>query len=106
VNGTYYNAINWPAYAGATSYDVYRVVGGATQGKIFNRLASYWWTGVNDTGLTGDGSAIPNRWMNLATGPSGSADVTTYETNATSYGTSVTWDLYDVTEQTVLAQAT
>ena len=106
LNGTYYNAINWPAYPGALHYDVYRIAGGTTQGKIFIRAGSYWWTGVNDTGLTGDGFPAPNRWMNLATGPSGSADVTGYETNAVSYGTVVTWELYDVTEQLVLAQVT
>lgn len=56
--------------AGATSYDVYRTVGGATQGKIgsipiINGAYAVVFTsgGINyqfsDTGLAGDGSAVP-----------------------------------------------
>ena len=47
--------ISWTAVTGATSYDVYRTTGGATQGKIGNSTT----TSFEDTGLTADASTAP-----------------------------------------------
>jgi hypothetical protein len=53
LSATNYNIITITAVAGATSYNIYRTTGGATQGLIGNS------TGVvfNDTGLTASGAA-------------------------------------------------
>jgi hypothetical protein len=51
---TAFNTINWNAVPGATSYDVFRTVGGATQGKIANVPAPQ--TSLVDTGLVADGT--------------------------------------------------
>lgn len=51
-----YNALSWSAVTGAASYDVYRTVGGATQGKILSAAAV---TALNDTGLAGGGETAP-----------------------------------------------
>lgn len=67
LSSTNYNVITWPFVSGAGSYDIYRTVGGATQGKIGNVLAAVVpGTGVqsptfalNDTGLAGDGTTAP-----------------------------------------------
>jgi hypothetical protein len=48
-----YNIITITAVTGATSYDVYRITGGATQGKIGNSTALTF----NDTGLAASGAA-------------------------------------------------
>ena len=50
------NLIAWVAIAGATVYDVYRTVGGATQGLIATAGNV---TSIMDTGLTGDASTAP-----------------------------------------------
>lgn len=55
LSGVNYNAITWAQVAGATSYDVYRVTGGGTQGKIANTANLT----LNDTGLAGDSSTAP-----------------------------------------------
>jgi hypothetical protein len=49
---TAYNTISWSAVDGAKSYDVYRVIGGTSQGRI----ATTTQTTLDDTGLNGDGS--------------------------------------------------
>lgn len=46
------NVITWTAVTGATSYDVYRTAGGATQGKIGTVSAPT--VTLDDTGLAGD----------------------------------------------------
>lgn len=46
LDGTNYNTITWAAVTGATSYDVIRVTGGATQGKLTNTVS----TSYNDQG--------------------------------------------------------
>lgn len=49
LSGTNYNALSWPAVAGATGYDVIRVTGGTSQGSIsLNQVG----TTLSDTGLT------------------------------------------------------
>lgn len=58
LNGINYIQIHWTQVAGAWSYNVYRTVGGTTQGNIKNVLQSTVST-VNDTGLTGDGTSLP-----------------------------------------------
>ncbi len=47
-----FNALSWSAVTGAASYEVYRTVGGATQGRIYAGAA----LAVNDTGLVAAGS--------------------------------------------------
>ena len=64
-----FNRTTWVFPTGATTIDVYRVVGGATQGKIGTLTAP---TAVlDDTGLPGDGktasTALPNRGEGVAT---------------------------------------
>jgi hypothetical protein len=53
LSGTNYNAISWSAVTNAASYDVYRTVGGAAQGRIATSITT---TTLNDTGLTASGS--------------------------------------------------
>ena len=50
-----FNALSWGAVSGAESYEVYRTVGGATQGRIYAGPA----LAVDDTGLVGNGAAVP-----------------------------------------------
>lgn len=57
LDGTNYNVITWAPITGALSYDIYRTVGGATQGKIGNVI--YPTTSLNDTGLAGDAATAP-----------------------------------------------
>lgn len=65
LNTTNYNVIHIQATAGAWGFDVYRTVGGATQGKIGTALATDYSGGgtgylsFNDTGLTGDATTAP-----------------------------------------------
>jgi hypothetical protein len=51
-----YNALSWAAGPAGTVTDVYRTVGGATQGKIATGLTV---TSLNDTGLAGGGETAP-----------------------------------------------
>ena len=51
-----YNALSWSAVSGAASYDVYRTVGGATQGKIASATTAL---SLSDTGLAGGGETAP-----------------------------------------------
>jgi hypothetical protein len=99
LSGTFFNQIVWAATAGASSYDVWQVQG-FLNGFLKNVSVIY----SNDTGFEGNGAAIPAHFFNLTTGPSGSADITGYVNDAISYGTTVTWEVYDVTETLVLAQ--
>ena len=55
LNGSNFNRLTWTAITGATDYDIYRVTGGATQGKIATVTA----TTIDDTGLVGDASSAP-----------------------------------------------
>ena len=55
LSGSVYNTLAWAAVTGAVSYDVYRTVGGATQGYIGNTSLLTF----NDTGLTGNGWTAP-----------------------------------------------
>lgn len=43
-NATINNKIDWASVTGATTYNVYRTVGGATQGKIANALSALTYT--------------------------------------------------------------
>lgn len=54
---TNYNHVTWTDAVGAASYDVYRTVGGATQGKIGTVLAGV--QAFDDTGLVADGATAP-----------------------------------------------
>lgn len=56
-----YNDIHCPAQPGAVSTDIYRTVGGGTQGKIANQLATAYFSGsdLHDTGLSGDATTPP-----------------------------------------------
>jgi hypothetical protein len=51
-----YNQLTWTAVPYASSYDVYRTVGGATTGKIVSATTS---TTANDTGLAGGSETAP-----------------------------------------------
>lgn len=53
------NRVTWNPVPGAASYDVYRTVGGAAQGKIGNVVASASPLKLDDTGLTGDTTTAP-----------------------------------------------
>lgn len=55
LSATNFNHLVITAVTGAASYDVYRTVGGATQGKIGNTTSLTF----NDTGLVGDGGTAP-----------------------------------------------
>lgn len=54
LSSSNYNAVSWAAVTGANSYDLYRTVGGATQGKIASSLST---TSFNDQGATASGTA-------------------------------------------------
>ena len=56
LSATNYNVLTLTAVTGAASYNIYRTVGGATQGLIGNTTSLTF----NDTGLTGDGSTAPS----------------------------------------------
>lgn len=58
LTGTNFNTITWTAVNGATSYNVYRTVGGASQGNIASVSAPT--VTKNDTGLTGSGASPTN----------------------------------------------
>jgi hypothetical protein len=62
LTGVNLNRLTWPAVTGAATYDVYRTVGGATQGAIATGLTVLT---LDDTGLAGDGAAVPT----VAVGP-------------------------------------
>ena len=55
LSSTNYNALSWTAVSNAASYDIYRVTGGSTQGKISNVTTNSY----NDQGATGDGTTAP-----------------------------------------------
>lgn len=67
LSTTNYNVVTWAAVTGAASYDIYRTVGGAAQGKIASVLATVdLGTGIqtatytlNDTALVADGTTAP-----------------------------------------------
>jgi hypothetical protein len=64
LSSTNYNVIQWTPDLGVTSTDIYRTVGGATQGFIGTVLpgannGTNWTFFFNDTGLTGDGTTAP-----------------------------------------------
>jgi hypothetical protein len=65
LSSTNYNVIHLDSTAGAWGIDVYRTVGGASQGKIGTALATDYDGGgtsfltFNDTGLTGDATTAP-----------------------------------------------
>lgn len=50
-----FNRVTWSAVPGASSYEVFRITGGATQGKIGATTS----TTFDDTGLAGDGGSPP-----------------------------------------------
>jgi len=52
LDGTNYNIVTWAATTNAHCYDVWRTVGGATQGKILTCVTSP----QNDTGIAGVGA--------------------------------------------------
>lgn len=54
-DGTNFDRLTWPAVPGASSYEVWRTAGGATQGKIGATSG----TTFDDTGLAGDGATAP-----------------------------------------------
>jgi hypothetical protein len=55
LSSSNYNALSWGAVSNAASYDVYRVSGGTTQGKIANVTADSY----SDQGAPGDGTTAP-----------------------------------------------
>lgn len=57
LSASAFNTITWNAVANATSYDVYRTVGGAAQGKIANVPAPL--TSLVDNALVADGTTAP-----------------------------------------------
>jgi hypothetical protein len=56
LSGTNYNSVAWTAPTGYYTVNIYRTVGGATQGKIFTG-ASNSVSPLSDTGLAASGSA-------------------------------------------------
>jgi hypothetical protein len=62
LNGSNFNVITWTQVVGAYRYDIYRTVGGATQGKIIAKNQGS--TTINDNGLTGDGATAPTASLN------------------------------------------
>jgi hypothetical protein len=57
LDGTNFNRVTWVDSAGAASFDVYRTVGGATQGKIGTVAAGV--QTFDDTGLVANGATAP-----------------------------------------------
>lgn len=66
LNGTDFNRVTWSAVPGVSGYDVYRTVGGATQGLIGSVGSGT--TQYDDDGDAGDSASAP------ATGTSGVGD--------------------------------
>jgi flagellar hook-associated protein 2 len=58
LDPTHYNTVTWGQVSGASSYDVYRTAGGATQGLIANVLSTATLS-VTDNGLAGGGQTVP-----------------------------------------------
>ena len=58
LDSTHYNTISWNYSTGANTYNVYRTVGGSTQGKINAQPVSLNY--FVDNGITGDGSTAPS----------------------------------------------
>lgn len=56
LNGTDFNRLTWSAVTGAASYDVYRIEGGPSLGKIATSLVALT---LDDTGLAGDTTEPP-----------------------------------------------
>ena len=52
MSGSAYNTINWTAVAGASSYQIYRTVGGTSTGLIGSTISNTF----RDTGLSGTGA--------------------------------------------------
>ena len=57
LDGTNFNRITWSAVPGAVSYEVWRTVGGATQGQIGTTTSPT--VQFDDTGLVADGETEP-----------------------------------------------
>ena len=57
LSGSNFNRITWSDITGATGYDIYRTVGGATQGKIGATARGV--LTLDDTGLAGDAATAP-----------------------------------------------
>lgn len=74
LNSNHLNRVTWTVPAGATSVDVYRTVGGVTQGKIANVLAPT--ATLDDNGLAGDAATAPSA---NNTGGGIAADVSMFE---------------------------
>lgn len=54
LNGSNFNVVTWPAVTGATTYSVYRTVGGPSQGKVSTAQAGLFY---NDQGGAAAGSS-------------------------------------------------
>jgi hypothetical protein len=86
LSATNYNALNLGTIAGVASFDIYRTVGGATQGKIANVTSSAQcgnpttstWC-FSDTGLAGDSSTAPTTDTSGALKISGSQSITSVQ---------------------------
>lgn len=65
LSATNYNLLNWTLVPKGTGYDIYRVSGGATQGKIGSTTAALT---LNDTGLAGDSTTAPTTNTSGVTG--------------------------------------
>jgi hypothetical protein len=88
--------ITWNPVAGAVSYDVYRTVGGSTQGKIGNVLSTVGTT-FTDTGLAATGSAPTTNstgQANVAVGPN-------YVATEGGANNAITFNLVDASGQNV-----
>ena len=72
LSGSNYNVATCPTVTGATSCDLYRSVGGVSQGKIWNGACN---TAVNDIGFYADGQTAPV--SNTSTTPTTYGVVTT-----------------------------
>jgi hypothetical protein len=58
LDGTNFNRLTWGKVDDASGYDIYRTVGGATQGKIASVAGGV--LTLDDTGLAGDGASAPS----------------------------------------------
>lgn len=76
LTGSNFNQITWTSVAGAVSYDVWRTVGGATQGWLGNVLASSPLS-FNDTGLAATAWNVPtvNTTGGIASAPISTAGI-------------------------------
>ena len=69
LDGTNYNRVTVSTYTGAVgACDVYRVTGGATQGKIGTVASCASGGTLNDTGLMGDGGTVPTDTSGIVKG--------------------------------------